>query len=95
MRIMSIELAGISNATLHDGAPGLPSAFARITRNPGEDCIAVELLLASGERTHRVQADSDDDIWSMADCLQSQLDGCKGTRGDIHGYYTILQYFAD
>ena len=102
MRITSVELAGTSKATLHDlpsrqagGTPGLPRAFARISRKAGDDYIDVELVSPSGDRTHHVQADCDEDVRSMAECLQFHLDGCRGTNSDIHGYYTILQYFAD
>ena len=95
MILTSVELAGTSKTTLRDGTPGLPRAFARISRKAGDDQITVEMVMASGDRTHHVQADCDEDVQSMAECLQFNLDGCKGTNGDIHGYYTILQYFAD
>ena len=95
MRITSIELAGTSKTTLRDGTPGLARAFARIGRKPGSDHIDVTILTPGSERTHHVQADCDEDVQSMAECLQINLDGCKGTNGDMHGYYTILQYFTD
>ena len=95
MRITSIELAGTSQTKLHDGTPGLPRAFARISRPNGSDHIHVEILAPGSERTHHVQADCEEDIWSMAECLQYHLDGHRGTNSDIHDYYRELQRFAD
>ena len=95
MRITSIELAGTSDTALHDGAPGLPRAFARISRKAGDDYITVELLMPSGDRTHHVQADCEEDIFSMAECLQFHLDGCKGTNSMIHEYYRELLRLSD
>ena len=90
MRITSIELAGTSKTTLRDGTPGLPRAFARISRKLDSDTIEVTILspeLPGGERTHHVQADCDEDIFSMAECLQFHLDGGRGTNSMIHDYY--------
>jgi len=95
MKITRIELAGVSNTKLRNGTPGMPAAFATINRKAGNNCIHIELLTPTGQRTHHVQADCDEDIRSMAECLQETLDGVRGTNGDIHGYYMILQYFAD
>ena len=95
MRITSIELAGSSDTKLRDGSPGLAWAFAKISRKPGNEHITVELLMPSGERTHHVQADDADDLWSMAECLQETLDGYRGTNSDIDEYYRELRRFAD
>ena len=95
MRITSIELAGSSKTVLHDGSPGLARAFARISRKQGDEHITVELIIPGGERTHHVQADCDEDIWSMAECLQYHLDGYRGTNSEIHDYHRELQRFAD
>ncbi len=75
MRITSIELAGTSDTKLHNGSPGLPRAFARISRKPGDEHITVELVAPGLERTHQVQADDADGQWSMDECLQESLDG--------------------
>ena len=95
MRIRSIELAGESKTTLRDGTPGLPRAFARISRKPGDEHIAVELIIPGDERTHHVQADDRDDQWSMAEILQHALDGYEGTNSEIDEYFRVLQRFAD
>jgi len=95
MRITSIELAGKSKTTLSDGTPGLPSAFARISRKGGDEYITVELLVPGGERTHQVQADCEEDIWSMAECLQFQMDGFKGTNSEIDDYCRLLRQLSD
>ena len=71
--------------------------YATITRKRGSDLIEVTILtpdLPDG-RTHHVQADCEEDIWSMAECLQEQLDGVRGTNSMIHDYLRELQRFAD
>ena len=95
MRIARIDIESTGQQTLADGTPGLPAAFASISRKRGSDTIDVELLTPGNERTHHVQADCDEDIWSMAECLQYQLDGHKGTNSMIHDYLRVLQRFAD
>ena len=97
MRITSMELAGSSNTTLGDGTPGLPRAFARISRRDTDasSYIDVTILTPDGERKHSVHADCEEDIWSMAECLQRHLDGHVGTKSEINDYYRELQRFAD
>ena len=79
---------------------GHPGNYATITRkrgSGGSNLIEVTILtpaLPDG-RTHHVQADCEEDIWSMAECLQEQLDGVRGTNSMIHDYLRELQRFAD
>ena len=95
MRITSIELAGASETTLHDGTPGLPQAFARIARKLGDEHITVELLMPGSERKHPVQADDRDEIWSMAQILQHALDGYEGTNLEIADHHRELLRLSD
>ena len=90
MRITSMELAGRI-----DEGQKLPRAFARISRHAGDGHIEVTFLMPGGEKTHIVDADDEDDLWSMAKCLQEQLDGCRGTRSDTMDYFRALQHFAN
>ena len=46
-------------------------------------------------REHHVQADCEEDIYSMAECLQHELDGCRGTNSMIHDYYRELLMLSD
>lgn len=89
MNIIEMKLAG----RMKKGQ--LPEYFATIHRVPGNDYITVKLISADGEREHLVEANSPEDVFSMAECLQYHLDGCKGTNSMIHDYYRILQMFAD
>lgn len=73
----------------------MPEYFATIHRVPGNDYITVILTNAEGEREHQVEADNPTDVFSMAECLQYHLDGCKGTNSMIHDYYRLLQNFTD
>ncbi len=41
-------------------------------------------------RDHFVNAECEDDIFSMAECIQMFLDGYEGTNSDIHDYYLEL-----
>ena len=90
MRITTIEFAG----TIEAGQK-LPRTFAKAHRKLDSDLIEVTIFFPDGEKTHHVQADCDEDIWSMAECLQCHLDGARGNRGDINVYYGELRHFAD
>jgi len=82
---------------LATGRPGLPRAFARVSRKPGDDHITVEILAHDREkcRTHHVQADCEEELRSMAEILQHTLDGYDGTNSEIDEYFRVLQHFAD
>lgn len=96
MRITTIELAG----TIEEGKH-LPRAFARISRKLGDEYITVEYIAFSGAETneatraHKVRADDADDQWSAAEMLQWELDGHKGTNGDICDYFRLFEMLAD
>ena len=89
MTITKIELAGKINAS------GIPDFFATIHRVPGNGYFTVIIVGPDSQREHVVEADCPEDVWSMAECLQCHLDGCKGTNSDIHEYFRILQHFTD
>ncbi|MFQ5495861.1 MAG: hypothetical protein ACE5EX_10825 [Phycisphaerae bacterium] len=90
MRITSIDFAGAV-----EKGDKLPRAFARVSRKLDSDQIEVTLLSHDGERTHRVQADCEEDLWSMAERLQRHLDGVRGTNSMIHDYYRELRRLTD
>lgn len=89
MRIIEMKLAGKLNEN------GLPEKFAKIHRVPGNDYITVTIISPDGEREHIVEANSPEDVFSMAQCLQYHMDGCEGTNSMIHDYYRILQDFMN
>ena len=70
-------------------------SFARISRRAGDGHITVDLLTHAGERTHQVQANNEDDLFSMAQILQHALDGYEGSNSEVHDYLRMLQYLAD
>ena len=90
MRITNIELPG----RIEKGKKQ-PRSLARIRRRIGSNHIEVQILAPSGDQRHQIQADDDEDIRSMAKCLQYQLDGYKGTSADVDACYRELQRFAD
>ena len=89
MRITKIELAGRLNKN------NLPEYFATIHRVPDNDYFTVAIIGPDSEKEHIVEAGCPEDIFSMAECLQFHLDGCKGTHSMIHDYYRILENFID
>lgn len=89
MKIYEMKLAGVI------GVEGIPDYFATIHRTPGNVYITVTISGKDGDREHLVQADSREDIYSMAECLQHHLDGCRGTNSMVHNYYRLLHMFAD
>jgi hypothetical protein len=44
---------------------------------------------------HRVSPDDRDDMFSMAECIQFQLDGCHGTNSMKHDFFRMITLFAD
>ena len=89
MNIIEMKLAGRLSKN------NLPEYFATIHRVPGNDYITVKFIGTDGQREHLVEAYNPDDVYSMAECLQFHLDGCKGTNSMIHDYYRILENFTD
>ena len=86
MRITRIDIQGFA-----------ADRYATIARRQGSEQIEVTILapdLPNG-RVHHVQADCGEDIWSMAECLQAELDGHRGTFSDIYEYAGELKRFAD
>ncbi len=85
MRTKRIELQGEAQ----DGR------YATLTRDPGSDYITVVLIAADGDGiTHNVDADCEEDMRSMARCLQERLDGFRGTNSMAYEYLCELQRFG-
>ena len=85
MRITRIDLEGTEGR------------YASISRKRDSQYIEVTLLTpeAPDGRDYQVQADSEDDLFAMAERLQQALDGHRGTNSMIHDYYRQLQWLAD
>ncbi len=82
MRITRMELTGSGyTASIHRGRKS--------------ETIEVLLSNPDGQQEHHVDPDGPEDVYSMAQCLQYHLDGCKGTGSMVQEYYRILQYFMD
>lgn len=76
---------------------GRPGRYASITRKTGSAYIDVTIVTPEFPNglEHHVDASSEDDRWSMAQCLQAQLDECQGTNSMIHDYLAQIDRFAD
>ena len=90
MQIAEIKLTG----KIQQGRM-IPDAFAIISRRNNQKYIEVTIVTPMGEKQHKVDAGSEEDVWSMAECLQHHLAGYIGTKSDIHDYYRMLGYFMD
>ena len=92
MRITRIDFEGSSKR------PGHYATAQRRTGSGSAPNVVVVTILTPDVpdgREHHVTADCEDDIRSMAECLQHHLDGCRGTGSDIHGYYVELLRLSD
>jgi len=71
--------------------------YATAVRRRDSDQIEVTILTPDTPdgREHNVQADCQEDIFSMAECLQHHLDGHRGTNSMIHDYYRELLKLSD
>lgn len=45
--------------------------------------------------THHVSTNDRDDQFSMSQCIQYQLDGCRGTNSMVHDYMRFITLFTD
>ena len=79
-----------------EGATG-NGRYATATRRRNADTIEVTIMTADQPdgRIHHVLADCDEDIFSMAECLQHELDKFRGTNSMIHDYYRELLKLSD
>lgn len=76
---------------------GQPGNYATAVRQRSSDRIEVTILTPENPdgHQHHVQADCEEDIFSMAECVQYHLDGNRGTNSMIHDYYRELLRLSD
>ena len=74
-------------------------ATAQQKTSPGSKPNVIVVTILTPEhpngREHHVAADCEDDLFSMAECLQHHLDECQGTNSDVHDYYLELLKLSD
>lgn len=91
MRITRIDFEGRHEI---NGQAGhwYATAQRRDGMHNGPDIIEVTIFCPASPngRTHHVNADSEDDIFSMAECLQYQLTGYDGSNSEINDYLRDL-----
>ena len=81
-----------------EGKPGhYATAQRRAASGTAPNVLVVTILTPEqpNGREHHVTADCEENLRSMAECLQYHLDGCRGTGSDIHGYYVELRRLSD
>lgn len=88
MKVTALQLAGAQK-------PGekMPEYTALISRRLGSDYINVHIFQGESVKTHHVQADCQEDIASMAQCLHYHLDG--NSTSDYSKYERILNLFIN
>ena len=91
MRITRIDFEGRHEI---NGQAGhwYATAQRRDGMHNGPDIVLVTILTPDTPkgREHHVDADCGEDLWSMAECLQHQLDGYTGSNSEINDYYLEL-----
>ena len=91
MRITRIDFEGRHEI---NGQAGhwYATAQRRDAMHDGLDIVVVTIFAPDmpNGRVHHVNADSEEDIRSMAECLHHHLEGYTGTNSDIHDYYIEL-----
>jgi hypothetical protein len=81
-----------------EGKPGYYASAQRRAASGNAPNVVVVTILTPEQpdgREHHVTADCEDDIRSMAQCLQYHLDGYRGTGSDVHDYYLELLRLSD
>jgi hypothetical protein len=81
-----------------EGKPGhYATAQRRAASGTAPNVVVVTILTPDvpDGREHHVTADCQEDVWSMAECLQHHLDGWQSTNSMIHDYYRELLRLSD
>ncbi len=81
-----------------EGKPGRYATAQRRVGGVGTANEVVVTILTTDQpngREHHVQPDCEEDLWSMAECIQHHLEGGRGTNSDIHAYYAELLRLSD
>ncbi len=76
-----------------EGKPGHYATAQRQAASGTAPNVVVVTILTSDMpdgREHHVTADCEDDLRSMAECLQRHLDGYTGSNSEINDYYLEL-----
>lgn len=84
-------------AIILEGRTGFTATISREKPPKGPDWIICEVRDENNKwiKIHHVSVDDRTDQFSMAQCIQYQLDGCHGTNSMIHDYFRFVEMFAD
>lgn len=82
-----------------EGKPGHYATAQRRGASGTEKTDIIEVTILCPDmpdgRKHHVTVDCEHDLFSMAECMQYHLDGCRGTNSMIHDYYRELCRLSD
>lgn len=76
---------------------GEPGRYATLKRRPGGEYLEVTILTPRTPRgrVHNVQVDSNEDLWSMAECLKDHLARRGAGEHETEAYYRQLAVLVD
>jgi hypothetical protein len=83
MRITRIDLAGENGA------------FAILQRKPGTPTVTASILTPERHLELSAKAGDRNDLFALATCVQTALDGARGATGVIREYFRAIEQMAD
>jgi hypothetical protein len=83
MRITRIDLAGENGAS------------AVVQRKPGSPTVTASILTPERHLELSAKAGDRNDLFTLATCVQTVLDGARGTTGVIREYFRAIEQMAD
>jgi hypothetical protein len=91
MRVTQIDFEGRHEIKGQSGH-WYATAQRRDGMHNGPDTIEVTIIAPDmpDGRKHHVNADCQEDVWSMAECLQHHLDGYDGSNSEVQEYHLEL-----
>ena len=80
-----------------EGETGYTAKITRDNPTQGLECILAEITDQHGKRVsvHHVSINDKEDQWSMSECIQYHLDGCRGTHSMIYDFFRYVLFFAE
>jgi len=80
-----------------EGETGFTAKITRDIPTEGLECIMCTITDKDGQcvSVHHVSKNDKEDQWSMSECIQYHLDGCRGTHSMIYDYFRFLIFFAE
>jgi len=69
--------------------------FATVSRRIGGATVTASILTPAKHLDLSAKAGDRNDLFALATCVQTVLDGARGTTGVIHEYFRAIEQMAD